>query len=172
MIFARDPRALLCLNLRKEWAADQREIAVALERQAWCLDQARQSGWPVFHAHEARGRGVNPALRGALRGLAPHRSEPVFVVGAGGVFGNDTLQEALRACALRRIYVVGIGQSAALMHCSHELRVVSDAFVKLGNGELEVQRVESVEMFADPVADIVDLGAWRRERARASEGAK
>jgi nicotinamidase-related amidase len=169
MIFARDPRALLCLNLRKEWVADQREIAAALERQAWCLDEARQSGWTVLHAHEAPGR--NAASRGALRGLAPKRNEAVFVVAHGAVFANDALQEALRASGARCVHVMGVGQSAALSaHAACDVRVIDDAFVELGEASADVMHVLSSEALRVPSAEIVELGTWRRERARASEG--
>lgn len=170
MIFARDPRALLCLNLRKEWAADQRDIAAALERQAWCLDQARQSSWPVFHAHEARGRGLNHAVRGALRGLAPQRSEPVFVVGDDALFANDTLQEAFRAAATQEVFVLGIGRSAALARAGVAVRVIEDAFIEVGEASTTVLRLKSADAFKRLSADVVELGVWRSERTRANEG--
>lgn len=166
---ARDPHALLCLNLRKEWAGDQREIAAQLERQAWCLDEARRSGWSVFHAHEARGRSVNPDERGALRGLAPQRNEPVFVVAGDRLFADDALQEALRASAARCVYVIGIGRTAALAkRAACDVRVIGDAFVELGAADLGVVRVLSTAAFRVPSAEIVELKTWRRERT--SEG--
>jgi len=169
MSFARCPRALLCLNLRKEWATEPRECAAALERQAWCLDEARQSGWSVFHAHEARG--LNPAVRGALRGLAPTRREPVFVAALGAVFANDALLEALRVCGARCVDIIGIGRSATLAApAAIALRVIDDAFVELGEDDGGVARVRSVDAFRNAGAQIVELGTWRRERARASEG--
>lgn len=171
-------RALVCLNLRKEWASDQIGLAAALERQAWCLDQARQSGWSVFHAQAARRTGLDASERGALRGLTPLREEPVFVLAHRLLLDNGALRDALRACGAECAHVVGIGQLASLA-CdaeSIELRVIKDAFVEVGAvTTTRVRRVGSVSVFATDGGpslggDIVDLGAWRRKTS-VGEGA-
>jgi hypothetical protein len=48
--------------------------------------------------------------------------------------------------------------------------VIGDAFVELGEASADVMKVLSSEALRVPSAQIVELGTWRRERARASEG--
>ena len=157
-------RALVCWNLRKEWVADQREIAAALERQAWCLEQARQSGWSVFHAQEVCRRGVTSAGRGALRGLAPRRHEPVLAC-TGAASDNEALREALHACGAKRAHVIGFGRSSSLTEAlgAFDAFVIEDAFVDLCHPAAgRLQLVRSADAFREVGAEIVNLGDWRR----------
>jgi hypothetical protein len=173
-------RALVCLNLRKEWVGDQRQIAAVLERQLWCLEHARQTGWVVFHAHEARRPAQGAAkLRGALWGMAPRRHEPVHVIDRLPLLANASLLDALQGAGATCARVIGFVRAqsfSAVIGGPINLRIISDAVCgPLGEESLisdDVPLETSAEAFIEPRADVVCLNAWRVANARAKCGAE
>lgn len=99
---------LLCLDLRKEWLADEPRppwIAKAI----LTLREARKRGWRVLHAHRARSA---PMATGAIEGLEPLIEEPVHLLLRQSAFEADDLGDRLSTEG-GRTYLIGAAYSRA-----------------------------------------------------------
>lgn len=172
---------LLCLNLRLERLDQQTVHTARLSTAAWCLRQARQSGWRIVHAH-SHGQRVWGRRSGVIEGLQPLRDEPVHLFLNHSPLDCSALWDALNEEEILRLYLIGVVHSRAglaAIASAHERRLdvtlIEDACLGPdpddGAKSLRLHHYASAfstgldhsdRVFRQARGDnVVDLAAWR-----------